>query len=142
MTPLSSWQLLAPLILALTLQVAVAIGLYLWARWVARRREARWWRGVSSLPLVALTLTVISVVITSVFLKGAFDAISGGDPATKAARLAENIASALRVSLFFAIPAKVLYLLSLVISIVGSTLKPTRRYADRQAVDRDEPKGE
>jgi hypothetical protein len=58
-------SLLPWFIVGMTVQTVVAVGLLLWARWVARRRGTPGWRRAAWLPALALVLNVAGVAATA-----------------------------------------------------------------------------
>jgi hypothetical protein len=122
----SSSALLFPLLLALLVQAIIAIGLRAWGSWVGRRHGSPWWRRVAWLPLLALLLSIAAVAISSVYLLRAFEAIQSGDPAGRATALAQNISQAMNASALLSFPAWALYGISVITSLVGTLLRPSR----------------
>jgi hypothetical protein len=114
--------LLLYLIVAAALHAALAIGLFLWGRWVARRRGGRSWRA-RWLPIVALALSVLGAALGAVLVVRAFGAVAGADPSEKATLLAASISEAMNCAAACAVPAWLLYLASLVLFTAGSLLR-------------------
>jgi len=117
-------MLVLPLLVAVAVQVLIALGLFAWARWVGRRRASVWWGRAAWLPLVALCLSLIGLCWSTVYIVRAFGAVADADPSQKATLLAANISEAMNCTALFAIPAWLLYLASLVASTVGSIMRP------------------
>jgi len=105
-------------------QLLIGLGLFVWARFVARRHRAPWWRHARWLPLVALALMLVGVGLSALLIVRAFSAVAGVDAAMKATLLAQGISEATNTGAFFSLPAWVLYVVSLVSSVVGSLGRP------------------
>ena len=109
---------------AILVQAALAVGLFAWGRWVARRQRGTWWRWAAWMPLGALVIGVVGVGLSVLLLVQAFGSVAAVDPALRAARLSEGIGRAM-------IPAAAapfswaLYVVSIVAFVVGSV--PRRR---------------
>src|SRR3954470_17247375 len=117
--------LLGQVVIAFVLQAAVSLGLWMWGRWIARRHAAAFWRLAASAPLLALTLSLLGIGFSVVFLLRAFGAVASADPSMKATLLAKNISMAMNGAALFVLPSWLLYLGSLVAFAVGSLLRPT-----------------
>ncbi len=117
-------ELIVPAILAVATQVVVSLGLFLWARRVARRQGGVWWQRATWLPLVALGLGLIGAAASMALLTQAFDAVESTDAATKASALAEAISKTMTVTAIFAVPTWLLYAASVLISLFGSLRRP------------------
>jgi hypothetical protein len=113
-------SILSSIAVGVVVQVVVSLAIYAWARWVARRQGGRGWRIASSMPLVALVLSVTGLAWSVTLLSRAFEATAAVNAADRATYLSEGIAVAMRVAAIFALPSWGLYLGSLVTSFVGS----------------------
>lgn len=108
------------------IHVLMSLGLYMWARWVARRHAGAWWRGAAWLPLVALGLSLLGAVLTAVFLERGFGGLADADPAMKASLLASSISRSMNCGALLVLPAALLFLASLVSSTVGTVMRVKR----------------
>lgn len=105
-------------------QLLVSLALFAWGRWVARRRGGTGWRRAAWMPIAALVLSVVGMVVSTVTLVAAFDAIATADPADKARQLAQHISEAMNATALFAVPSTLLYAASFVSFAIGSLLRP------------------
>lgn len=108
---------------AAVLQLLAALVLFAWGRWVARRRGSAGWRRAAWMPIAAMVLSIVSVVVSTVMLVGAFDTVANVDAANKARVLAQHISETMNVMAFFALPSALLYAASFVSFAVGSVLR-------------------
>ncbi len=115
---------LPAILVAIGVQAGASVGLWLWGRWVARRRGGQGWKLAAGVPWAALGLSVLSVCTTVVWLVRGFGAVEHIDPARKAAVLAQSISDAIHVGGVLALLAGALYLAALVAFIFGSLKAP------------------
>jgi hypothetical protein len=120
----SELSALPPLLAAAIVQALVAAGLHAWARWVARRQQGPWWRRASWLPWIGLTVGVVGVGLTIVFLIQAFGAVADVTPADRAQALSEAIARAMVATAIGAPTSWALSLASVIVSLVGTLRRP------------------
>ena len=111
---------------AVVSHLLVALGLFGWGRWVARRHESATWRRAAWMPLVAMLLSIVGVVVSTVMLIGSFGAVARADAANKAQVLAQHISEAMHVTAIFLLPSALIYAASFVTFTVGS-LRPPRK---------------
>lgn len=104
----------------------VALVLFRWGRWVARRHESATWRWAAWMPIVGVLLLVVGIVLSTVMLIGSFGAVAHADAANKAQVLALHISEAMNVTAVFLLPSALLYAASLVAFTVGSLLRPRK----------------
>lgn len=104
----------------------VALGLFAWGRWVARRRGTAGWRRAAWMPIVAMMLSIVGVVVSTVMLIGSFDEVANVDAANKARVLAQHISQTMNVTALFALPSALAYAASFVAFAVGSVLRPRK----------------
>lgn len=104
----------------------VALVLFRWGRWVARRHESATWRRAAWMPIVAVLLLIVGVVVSTLMLIGSFGAVAHADEANKAQVLAQHISEAMNVTAVFLLPSALIYAASLVAFTVGSLLRPHR----------------
>lgn len=100
--------------------VGGTVGLWFWARSVARRLGGGWWRHATWLPLVALGLFVLDGAMTVRQLIHVFAGVAGVDPSVKSTLLAKGISEAMNCAAFNALPSVLLFIASVVVSTVGS----------------------
>lgn len=117
-------SIVSSIAVGVVIQLIVSLGMYAWARWVARRHGGRAWRLASWMPLVALVLSVTGLVWSVTLLVRAFEATAAVNAADRATYLSEEISVAMNCAAIFALPSWALYLASLVTSFVGSVRKP------------------
>lgn len=111
---------------AVVAHLLVAIGLFGWGRWVARRHKSAAWRRAAWMPLVAMLLSVVGVVVSIVMLIGAFGAVARVEAADKAQVLAQHISEAMHVTGIFLLPSALIYAVSFVAFMVGSFRQPRK----------------
>ncbi|MBI4954532.1 MAG: hypothetical protein HY908_21080 [Myxococcales bacterium] len=104
------------LFLGAVLHGALALGLHLWGRWLARRRPGPWSRRATWLPVVGLALVVAAVVLLAA---GAIELGSEEESAPPVA-FARTLSSAVNVTSVFLVPAWLCYLVSLGALVVGT----------------------
>jgi hypothetical protein len=105
-------------------QLVLALVLFAWGRWVARRQGGTGWRRLAWVPLIAGGLALIGIAWSAVYILRAFDAVETGDASMKATLLAENISRALNTTVYFALPTWALYLTCIIAFFVGSLRRP------------------
>jgi hypothetical protein len=98
--------------------------LFLWGRWLARRRGGPWWPRLAAMPLFGAGLAVVGIIVYVTIVARTFRAVAAADPAEKATLLAATISEAMNCSALFAIPSLLLYVASIIVFTVGSVLRP------------------
>jgi hypothetical protein len=125
---LSDKSLVSLLLVAMLLQVLISLGLFVWGRWVARRQgRGRWWRLCCWLPMIGLAVAAAGLAVVAVFLVQGYGALSDGDPAARATRLAQTISEAMNCAALFGPIAWAFYLGGIVVFTIGSVRKPKPR---------------
>lgn len=107
-------------------QGLVTVALFFWARRVARRRDGVWWRRATWLPLAGFGLSLLGVLVSTVYLVSAFKAVANADPSMKASLLASNISDAMSYTAFLVLPSWLVYGVSVVVSATGTMKKRPR----------------
>ena len=118
-----STPVLAGVILTLVVHAAVALGLGMWARYIARKHGG-WWTKQVRVPTLGLTSVAIGMVIGFALLTRSKLELDASDGANKATQLAEGISSALHWCGLFVLVGWLLFAITLVICIVGTALRP------------------
>lgn len=112
------------LLLLLIAQAAIALGLFAWGRWVARRHGGAAWRRAAWMPLLALALSMLGNAIVAALIARSFGALEGVDPSRKAAQLADSMSAAASAGTVPTLASMALYMASLVAFTAGSLLRP------------------
>jgi hypothetical protein len=106
-------------VVGLAVQAAIAAGLHLWGRWVARRHGTRRWRCVAWLPAVALALNLVGAAATVWLVDRAPPSPGPVGPEARAA-WRRQWTGAGAVGLGSAAVAALLYGASVALSLVGT----------------------
>ncbi len=101
------------------LHLAFALGLFAWARRVARARPSPLLRAAVALPIAGFAASQLGGVVTVVLLVRAFEAVADAPPAEKAMILAARISEAMTPTAIGLGVAIVSYVASAVVSSVG-----------------------
>ena len=106
-------------VVGLIVQATIAVGLLLWARWVARRQGSRGWRRAAWLPAVALALNLGGAAATAGLVDRAPPSPGPVGPEARAA-WRRSWTGAGAVGLGSAALAALLYGTSALLSLVGT----------------------
>ncbi|MEM9071452.1 MAG: hypothetical protein AAGE52_23300 [Myxococcota bacterium] len=110
----------------------VGVGfLSVWARWVGRRHPELLWRRAQWLPWLGFACAVVATGLAVFLLNQAFDASSASSPGARASTLAQGISEGLNLAMFFRLPAFLLYVSSLVLSLAGTLRSPRQANAQQ-----------
>lgn len=97
-------------------------GLFLWARWVARRHSGSWWQHARWFPVIAMGAATLGLLVSITQLWASFRDIGAVSAEHRAEALADQISVAMAATALSLPPMVLGYGLSIVSNIVG-TLK-------------------
>src|SRR5688572_17377485 len=97
----SELGVIAAVVVGGLVQLGVSLALFLWGRWVARRRAGGLWRAAAWAPIVACVLAIVGAVVGTVLLVRGFASIANAEPTQKATVLARSISESTNVMAFF-----------------------------------------
>jgi hypothetical protein len=104
-------------------QLLISLLLFLWGRFVGRRRRGTWWRRAAWLPWVACAVAMTTLTLSLSGMIRSFEVVATTEAANKATVLADGISSAM-APLALGIPvAWLLYTVSFVTFLVGTLRK-------------------
>ncbi len=112
-------------LVALVLHLVVLVGLWLWARAVARRHRSGYYAAARWLPAVAAFLLGAAYGVSVFQLVRAFGAVASADASSKATLMARGISDGMYAGTIPALLAVALLALSTLSSLVGTFSSPS-----------------